>query len=475
MTQLTRLSLANRLIVGLVTLAIIVFGVLATFALKQELLPSTQVPTAVVTASYPGTSPQIVADEVSTPIEQAVLGVNGVTRVNSTSSNGVATITVQWEYGLDFDKVVGDLKAAVDSLSTLPDEVETSVLSGSTDDIPVLQLAVASDASFAEAGRLVENVAVPDLSEIAGVRSVTLTGQDTFEVAVSLRPDDLRRYDLTAQAVTEAIRSQALVTPAGTSVDGKTELAVEVGRTLDSVKRVQGLWLPAADGPVALSKVADVELQAVDATSVARADGRPALSLTVLKEADADAVEISHAVADMLPDLQQKLGSNATFSTVFDQAPLIEQSIHDLAVEGGLGLVFAVLVILVFLLSLRSTVITAISIPMSLLIAMIALQLGDFSLNIFTLAALTVAVGRVVDDSIVVIENIKRRDTGSQPLRPADIIASVQEVAGAVTASILTTVAVFLPVAFVSGVVGELFRPSPSRWRSRSGPRCWSR
>ena len=459
MTHLTRLSLANRLIVGLLTLAIIVFGVLAIFSLKQELLPSTQVPAAVVTASYPGTSPQIVADEVSTPIGQAVLGVNGVTKVQSTSSNGVASISVEWQYGLDFDEVVREGTAAVDSLSTLPDQVETSVLSGSTDDIPVLQLAVASDASFAEAGRLVENVAVPDLSEVEGVRSVTLTGQNTSELAVSLRPEDLRRYDLTAQAVTETIRSQALVTPAGTSYDGRTELAVEVGRNLDSVKRVRNLWLPATDGPVALSKVADVELQAVESTSVARADGRPALSLTILKETDADAVEISHAIEDRIPDLQRQLGSNTTFSTVFDQAPLIEQSIHDLAVEGGLGLSFAVLVILVFLLSLRSTVITAISIPMSLLIAMIGLQLGDFSLNIFTLAALTVAVGRVVDDSIVVIENIKRRDTGAQPLTPADIIASVREVAGAVTASTLTTVAVFLPVAFVSGVVGELFRP----------------
>ena len=178
-----------------------------------------------------------------------------------------------------------------------------------------------------------------------------------------------------------------------------------------------------------------------------------------MKESTADAVEVSHTIRDLLPGLTSDLGQNASVLVVFDQAPSIEQSIHDLTIEGGLGLIFAVLIILVFLLSVRSTIITAISIPLSLLIAMIGLQLADYSLNIFTLAAMTVAVGRVVDDSIVVIENIKRRDTGPGPFTPGEIVESVREVAGAVTASTLTTVAVFLPVAIVSGITGELFRP----------------
>jgi multidrug efflux pump subunit AcrB len=461
MTRLTRLSLANRLIVGLVTIAIIVFGVLATFSLKQELLPSTQVPTAVVTAAFPGTSPQIVADEVATPIERSVMGLTGVTKVESSSTNGLATISVQWNYGLDSDKVVSDIRSAVDSVApTLPSQVQTNVIRGSTDDIPVLLLAVASDASLNETRRLVENVAVPDLTGIQGVRQVSVAGQNTVQLVVTLRPADLRTYDLTAQAVTETVRAQAVVTPAGTSQDGTLELSVQVGSSPDTLNQFQALAIPTADhGPIQLSKVADVKLRAIESTSIARADGRPALSLSILKDTDGDAVQISHAVNAMLPDLEKKIGHNASFSTVFDQAPLIEQSIHDLAVEGGLGLAFAVIVILVFLFSVRSTMITAISIPLSLLIAMIGLQVGSYSLNIFTLAALTVAVGRVVDDSIVVLENIKRRDLGHQSLTPSDIVASVREVAGAVTASTLTTVAVFLPVAIVSGVVGELFRP----------------
>jgi multidrug efflux pump subunit AcrB len=460
MTSLTRLSLANRMIVGLATLAIVVFGVLATLNLKQELLPSIQVPTAIVTANYPGVSPQIVADDVSTPLERALTGVSGVTKVQSTSSNGVASITVEWEYGLDPDKVVGDIRNAVDGLkSTLPDQVETEVITGRTDDIPVLLLAVASDASLDEAGRQVENVAVPDLSGIDGVRSVTVTGQNTTQLLVTLRPRDLRKYDVSAQAVTQTVQGQATVTPAGSSFDKDLELAVEVGTSSSTVKHFRALQVPTPDDPVSLSAVADVKVESIESTSIARADGRPALSVAVLKDTDADAVEISHQVRDKIPSLEQKLGNNTTITTIFDQAPLIEQSIHDLAVEGLLGLAFAVLVILVFLFSVRATLITAISIPLSLLIAMIGLQLGEYSLNIFTLAALTVAVGRVVDDSIVVVENIKRRATGHRTLTTGDVLASVREVAGAVTASTLTTVTVFAPVAIVSGVVGELFRP----------------
>ena len=413
MTSLTRLSLANRVIVGLATLAIIVFGVLATRSLKQELLPSIQVPTAIVTANYPGVSPQIIADDVSTPLERALSGVSGVTKVQSTSSNRIATITVEWEYGLDPDKVVADIRNAVDGIKpTLPDEVETRSSRAGPTTSRCCYSPSPPDASLEEASRRVENIAVPELSGIDGVRSVTVTGQNTTQLLVTLRPPDLRKHDVTAQAVTQVVQGQATITPAGSSFDKNLELAVEVGTSANTVKQFQAVQVPTPDGPVALSAVADVKVDSIESTSIARADGRPALSVAVLKDIDADAVEISHAVAATIPSLEQSLAATATITTIFDQAPLIEQSIHDLAVEGLLGLALAVLVILLFLFSLRATLITAISIPLSLLIAMIGLQLGDYSLNIFTLAALTVAVGRVVDDSIVVVENIKRRATG---------------------------------------------------------------
>ncbi len=462
MSRLTRLSLANRLVVALLSIAVVIFGVVAITALKQELIPSTQAPQASVSATYPGSSPQIVADEVADPIEQAVRSVSGVTKVSSSSTTGSTNISVQWDYGQNDDKVVADINNAVNTVKpTLPEGVTTTtVQTGSTDDIPVLQLAVASDLPLTKLGPLVENRVVSKLEAVDGVRTVLVTGEDTTRIEVTLKNSRLERYDLTAAGVTQTVQSQLTAIPAGTSYDGDSALSVEVGSAPGSVAGVAALPVATSDnGTKRLDQIATVKVSAIERTSISRADGRPALGLVVLKTTDADSVAVSHAVNDLTPDLARDLGNNATFTTVFDQSPLIEESLHDLAVEGGLGLGFAVLVILVFLLSVRSTIITAISIPLSLLIAMVGLWASEYSLNLFTLAALTVAVGRVVDDSIVVIENIKRRTASTRRPSMDDIVAAVKEVAGAVTASTLTTVAVFLPVATVSGATGELFRP----------------
>ena len=461
MSLLTRLSLVNRLVVALLSIAVIIFGIVAITALKQELIPSTQAPQAVVNATYPGSSPQIVADEVADPIEQAVKGVSGVTKVSSSSTTGSTNITVEWDYGNDDDKVLADIQNAVNTAkSTLPDDVTTNVQAGSTDDIPVLQLAVASDLPLSKLGPLVDDRVVNKLEAVDGVRTVQVTGEDTTRIEITTKASQLDKYDLTVASVTQSVQNQLTALPAGTSYDGDSALSVEVGSAPDSVANVAALPIATEKhGAKRLDQLATVKVGAIERTSISRADGRPSLGLVVLKTSDADAVAVSHAVTGLTPELTRDLGNNASFTTVFDQSPLIEESLHDLATEGGLGLGFAVLIILVFLLSVRSTVITAISIPLSLLIAMVGLWAADYSLNLFTLAALTVAVGRVVDDSIVVIENIKRRTGHTRRPSMDDIVAAVREVGGAVTASTLTTVAVFLPVATVSGSTGELFRP----------------
>ncbi|GLB68430.1 efflux RND transporter permease subunit [Arthrobacter mangrovi] len=210
--------------------------------------------------------------------------------------------------------------------------------------------------------------------------------------------------------------------------------------------------------PATIGEVAKVSIADDARTSITRTNGVETLALSITKTPDGDTVGLSHAVADLLPDLEAEIGHGAKFTTVFDQAPFIEKSIKDLTTEGLLGLGFAVLVILVFLLSVRSTLITAISIPLSLLVTFIGLSAFGYSLNILTLGALTIAIGRVVDDSIVVVENIKRHLGYGEDKRTA-ILTAVREVAGAITASTLTTVAVFLPIAFVQDLAGELFRP----------------
>jgi len=458
-SSLTRLSLANRLLVVLVSIFIVASGLIAASGLRQELLPAIQPPSASVVATYPGASPTSVEKEVTIPLEEAVKAVPGIDRVTSTSEGGVSRVSVDWPYGLDAEKVVQDLRSAVGAAqAALPKGVVTEVYAGSTDDLPAVQVAVTSSGDAAVLGEEVQRGLVPALRAVDGVREVTVAGVDEERVTVTMRPADAAAKGVTAVQVQDVLTASLTVVAAGTSREGDTALSVEVGTTPTSTDQVAALMIPAENGPVAVSEVADVALESAPETSLARVDGAPAVTVSVTKTPQAGVVDVSHEVARVLDDRRDALGPGVSFTTIFDQAPYIEQSIHDLSIEGALGLAFAIGVILLFLLSVRATIITAVSIPLSLLIAMIGLAVGGFSLSILTLAALTIAVGRVVDDSIVVIENIARhRETGA--LTAPGIVQAVREVAGAITASTLTTVAVFAPIAFVPGITGELFRP----------------
>ena len=206
-----------------------------------------------------------------------------------------------------------------------------------------------------------------------------------------------------------------------------------------------------------VEQVATVKYENAPTTSIARTNGKEALSISIVKTQDGNTVAVSHGVRDKIAELKDKLG-DVTVVTVFDQAPFVEKSLENLSTEGLLGLGFAILIILIFLLSVRSTLVTAISIPTSVLITFIGLGQFGYSLNILTLSALTIAIGRVVDDSIVVIENINRHLSYGETKKEA-ILTAVKEVSGAITAATITTVAVFLPIALVSGLIGEIFRP----------------
>ena len=252
--------------------------------------------------------------------------------------------------------------------------------------------------------------------------------------------------------------------PGGTVTEGDQSLTVQTGAKLSSADEIAALPLvpstpaQAQAGLVTIADVSTVTQEQDPVTSISRVNGEPALTIAVTKLPAANTVDVSKAVTAALPALQDAIGEDAEFTVVFDQAPYIQQSIDSLAQEGLLGLFFAVLVILVFLLSVRATLVTAISIPTSVLLTFIGIQTFGYSLNILTLGALTIAIGRVVDDAIVVIENIKRHYVGDAEKLPS-ILRAVREVASAITASTITTVAVFLPIAFVGDVTGELFRP----------------
>ncbi|GII78024.1 hydrogenase expression protein [Sphaerisporangium rufum] len=483
----------------LAALVISAFGVFAIPSLKQQLLPSLSFPGAFVVAPYAGAAPGIVEEQVTRPIEGAFEGLEGVTEVTSTSQEGLAQVQVSFEYGTDVEAAVGRLQQAVARLGQrLPAGVEPTVVAGNTDDIPVMVLAVGDDGDQRGMLDRLERVAVPTLQGVTGVREVSVTGAREQRVVITPDLGKMLLAGVSPATIPQVLQANGTPVPAGSLVQDGRSLSVQVGRRLASVEDLRGLYLTpqapsgaaaqgrpagqaqaqaqqgqaagratgagadavaaAAPKPVRLGDVATVEAEPAEATTITRTNGASSLGLSITMTPDGNAVQISHDVRDELAGLTRALGDAAEITVVFDQAPYVERSIEDLSTEGLLGLVFAVLVILIFLLSLRSTLVTAVSIPLSVVIALLALWLGDYSLNLLTLGALTIAIGRVVDDSIVVLENIKRHLGYGEGKRQA-VLTAVREVSGAVTASTLTTVAVFLPIAFVGGMVGQLFAP----------------
>ncbi|OFR89080.1 hydrogenase expression protein [Micrococcus sp. HMSC067E09] len=467
MRALARFSLAHRALIALVTVFCTVFGVIAAGQLKQELVPSLELPVISVTTVYPGAGPEVVDDAVGEPLERALQAVEGLESTRSTSSNGFNAVLLQFEYGTDLNRARGQVDRAVSNLAPqLPDEAETTSFAGSFSDFPVMFLAVSSDSDLNRTRQRVEDVAVPRLQRLEGVRGAEVTG-GTQEY-VSIVPDQagLAAAGLSTQDIVTALEENAGLFPIGQVTEGSLTLPVQAGSPVEDIEDLKGIVLVPADGessspdraPPALGDVAEVSMAEAEPTSVSRTNGVDTLSLSITATPDADLVRVSEAVEEILPELEGVVGDNARFTVVFDQAPFIQQSIDTLFLEGVLGLGFAVLVIAVFLLSLRSTLVTAVSIPLSLLATLIGVWLSGYSLNMLTLGALTIAIGRVVDDSIVVVENI-RRHLGLGEDRRTAIVRGTGEVGLAITASTLTSVAVFLPVAFVSGLAGELFRP----------------
>nr|WP_241428987.1 efflux RND transporter permease subunit [Agrococcus sp. ARC_14] len=454
--MLSLASMKNKALVALVTICIAIFGGVALSSLKTELTPELELPAVVVTTTMQGASPEIIDEDVTAPIEQAVQSVPGLEGTTGTSSTGSSVVVAQFEYGINIPTTEQRVQQAVNRIAgQLPEGAESTVLTGSIADFPVLQIAISGGDDVAALVDRIETVAVPQLERTEGVRAVQLQGAPGQRITIS--PDDtaLAAAGMSRQDISTAIDEHGQLLPGGTVDDDGQTLSVQIGERLGSVADVQALPL---NGETTIGDMADVALTEDPVSSIALVDGEPAIILSITKTQAANTVDVSHAVQELLPAIQEELGEGTSITTILDQAPYIEHSIEALAVEGVLGLVFAVIVILIFLWSLRSTIVTAISIPMSVLMTFIGMWGAGFSLNVLTLGALTISIGRVVDDSIVVIENIKRH-MAFQASKTKAILDGVREVAGAITASTVTTVIVFLPLAFVSDITGELFRP----------------
>ena len=477
MFRLSTVSLANRSVVGLLTIILTLAGLISLGSLKQELLPSFEVPQASIVTTYPGASPEVVDAQVSSIIEDEARILKNLVNVTSTSRANVSVVRVEFDFGVSTAQVEEELNRVVANVKdSLPADVEPRVISGSFDSVPIIVLSVASTTGDNEAlSEVLEDIAVPILSQVPGIQEITVAGGKKKQITLDLKTGVLAANGLSQTSITDALRANGFILPAGSITDTEGELQIEIGTNVNSVEDFENLPLVAsatsfAQLPVGLTgatttpriltigEVAEVTYDYEPVTSISRTNGLDSLGIQVTKTQEGNTVAISNGVESKIDELVEKLGGDVEITTVFDQGPFVEKQLENLSIEGSLGLTFAILIILIFLASIRSTLVTAISIPTSLLVTFIGLWVSGYSLNLFTLSALTIAVGRVVDDSIVVIENINRHLSYGEPKKRA-IIDAVKEVAGAITSATITTVAVFLPVALVGGIVGELFRP----------------
>ncbi|MFL5749751.1 MAG: efflux RND transporter permease subunit [Chloroflexota bacterium] len=491
MTRLSQLAISKRSVTLLLAAALFVAGILAWGSLKQELLPDVSFPIVTVVAPYPGAGAADVTEQVAKPIERAVSGVPGLTQLRSTSANSFAFVLAQFDYGTDLDKAVATIEANVRT-TTLPNNVDPSVSAFNFNTAPVVVASVSAVGStdLETAAEIARTEIIPELQAIPGVASAELAGGLEDRLVITLDPRKMAAAGVSTQQAIGVLQANNITVPGGELPTDEARIPVSTIGRFDSIAEIESLVVgvkssvvgpaqpaapapaapaspaapepsgapdaPMAATPVTIGQLGTVELLSEATTGYGRTNGQPAVTISVSKTSTANTVTVAQDVEAKLDEIGARHPGEIEIATVADQSTFILESSEGLLREGGLGAIFAVITIFLFLLNLRSTFVAAVSIPLSILSALVIMQIAGITLNILTLGGLAVAVGRVVDDSIVVLENIFRhRALGDD--RQRAVVDGTREVAGAITASTLTTVAVFLPLGFAGGFVSQFF------------------
>jgi len=458
-TGIARLALGRPAVVFLVTLLVIVAGVFAVFRLKTELFPDIDLPVVTVATSYPGASPDAVLEDVTIPVENAVASGSELKELRSISTENLSVVTAEFDYGTDMEKMEQEIAASVSNLVLPSGANRPTVDRIDLASFPIVFFSLSGERQVSELETIARRDVLPALEQVGGVAQVGIEGTAAQQVWVTLDPQKLAQYGLTTEQVVKALQDNNVSRPSGIIFDSQGRvLLVRTTSRYTSLADISNLAVASSEAasPVLLGDIGRVEMATDPFASISRTNGHPGLGITVVKETDANTVEVANNVQDKVSQIRERLPADVEIATHFDQSDFIEESIASLVREGALGFLFAVIVIYLFLTGIRTTLVTAVSIPLSIIIALIVLAWQGITLNMITMAGLTVAIGRVVDDSIVVLENIYRHARQGEKLSEAAYTAT-REVGTAVFASTLTTVAVFLPLALAGGLVGEIF------------------
>ncbi|MCP3760984.1 efflux RND transporter permease subunit [Domibacillus sp. A3M-37] len=456
MNGLINFVLKNKFAVWLMTIIITTAGLYSGLSMKLETIPNITPPIVTVMTVYPGATPEEVADNVTEPIEKQLQNLNGVKVVSSTSYQNASSVQVEYTFSTDMEEAEQEAAEALADVEFPENVQEPDVSRLSINAFPVMALSLSDEnLTLAELTTLVEDEILPEIEGVEGVASVQISGQQVEEATVVFDQEKLAQLKLTEEMVTQMIQGSDVTAPLGLFTFGDTEKSVMIDgniTTLDDLKNIQ-------IGPVKLSDLAEIELTG-KAESISRTNGQESIGLQIVKSADANTVDVVNAVKEKVDEFESDI-DGLTITSTFDQGGPIEESVKTMLSKALFGAIFAVIIIMLFLRDVRSTVISVISIPLSILIALILLKQMDITLNVMTLGAMTVAIGRVIDDSIVVVENIYRRlSLDGETLRGKELIReATKEMFVPIMSSTIVTIAVFLPLGLVEGPVGELFLP----------------
>lgn len=431
---LTRLSIAQRWLTLVIAAAVIGLSIFLVTRMQVELIPDIEFPVASVVTFYPG-APAEQVEQVTTQIEEAIASVKKPKEMSSTSSQNASVIIAMYDFGTDMKSLNERISSELERLQ-LPSGVHPPQLYPiNLDMLPVVTLSLSGDLPPSELRQIALLQVAPRLQEVDGVFSVDVVGGEEG-IVVSLDVARMNEAGVSAGQIAGLIRMSR--------------------EEYSSIEEVKGLSLSPI-GP-RVQDLADVSLSLKPGAAVSRTNGLNSVSISVAKDADANTVAVANAVVAEAARIQADLGAGINMDTILDQSEYIEKSINDLVKEAIIGGVLAVLVIFIFLMAVQPSLVTAISIPASILLGFMAMYFWGITINILTLSAMAIAVGRVVDDSIVVLEVIFRRMRQGEGFREAALNGS-REIAMPITSATIATVAIFIPLAFVGGIVGEMFRP----------------
>ncbi|WP_100403189.1 efflux RND transporter permease subunit [Bacillus sp. FJAT-42315] len=458
--KISNFSIKRPVFTTVIMFLVIILGVVSLLKIPLKLIPDINPPIAVVVTSYEGASPTEVVEKVTKPLEESLSTLPGINNITSTTREGSNLLLLEFSWSTKIDDIQSDVLQRIDR-TPIPDEAsKPQFFKFDPSQFPIIQLSLQSTDNQGNLEKLASELE-KDLTTVEGVANVSVTGSLDKEVKIELNEEKLEEYNLAQSDVVQLIQANNISLPGDTVESNGMSLTTRVVSQLTSIDEIKQLVLtvnPLDGEEITVGDVASVKLKEKDTGTITRANQNPAILLSVLQQADANTAEVSTQFQKKLNELlKEDRYKNIEADVLFDQGDYIRLSIGNIGNSLLLGGVFAMLVLFVFLRNVKSPLIIGVAIPYSVIVTFVLMYFADFDLNIMTLGALALGIGMLVDNAIVVIENIYRHLSMGKDSKQA-ARDGAKEVGGAITASTLTTVAVFLPVVFISGILGQIFK-----------------